>query len=109
MRKDKFFKNIDDFNKLIDIEKEKIIKSKIEIRRLEDKKVCHMMTCKHEYENGESAIEDTSHWVPDIHYYECSWTGEEMEEDNGYTVYGYTCSMCDKDIDEYDYKINYIK
>lgn len=102
MKSDKFYKDIADIEALIKIEERKVIQAKNEIRRLEDKKACYIMRCDHKYENGESAIEDTSHWVSDIHYYECDWTGEELEEDNGYTEYEFTCKLCYKKVENYE-------
>lgn len=102
MSKESFNIKLNDINDLIRIEEEKIIKSKNEIRRLNDKKTCLYMTCTHKYENGESAIEDSSYWVSDIRYYECDWTGEELENDYGYTEYEYTCNLCHKKVENYE-------
>lgn len=49
-------------------------------------------------DNG-SAFKRSGYWVSDIYTYTDSWTGEEVEGDNGYTQHIKTCQICGKEIE----------
>lgn len=92
-----FREKLDGFNELIYKKNEKISKIKREIYDLEDEIKNHLNSCKHIFDNGESALGDTSYWSGETYYHNCPYSGEELEESVGYTVYQKTCKLCDNE------------
>jgi len=95
-RRNKKFKEF-----LAEIEaQENIIRSaEKEIQRINREKDKHDNSCNHLYDDGASALKDSSYWVSDTYTYIDDWTGEEAEGDNGYTQYEKTCQICNKEIE----------
>jgi len=97
MDKDKYLQKIREFRDLIDVEKTTITQAERNIRNLEFELQRHRNSCNHKYEDGSSALKDTSYWncVPSEYFND--WTGEMEEEDNGYSVRQETCQICGRE------------
>jgi len=96
--RERFFQKIREINLEIDAEEQKIRLCHNHIYGLKNEIERHRNSCNHKYDNGKSALINTSHWVSDIDTYIDDFTGEEVINDNGYTEYSKTCQICCKEI-----------
>lgn len=88
--------NITDNSFILQKEKaeKKIQKLKEKIREVEKQRKIHRESCNHIFDDGTTALKESSHWVSDIHKYIDTWTDEEAEDDRGHTQYEKTCKIC---------------